>query len=116
PVEMHHKMAATLDRAVADIRAAQHAARAANDPSAPRSPMIVLGSPKGGTGPKEVNGHKVEGSWRAHQVPLADVRENPASLAALERWMRSYQPEELFDPSGSTGPPVDALFPPGLRR
>jgi xylulose-5-phosphate/fructose-6-phosphate phosphoketolase len=116
PVEMHRKMAATLDRAVADIRAAQRAARAANDPARPRWPMIVLRSPKGWTGPKEVNGHKVEGSWRAHQVPLPDVRENPASLAALERWMRSYQPEELFDAGGSPVPELTALAPRGRRR
>jgi xylulose-5-phosphate/fructose-6-phosphate phosphoketolase len=116
PIEMHHKMAATLDRAVGDIRAAQRTARAANDASRPRWPMIVLRSPKGWTGPKEVNGHKVEGSWRAHQVPLADVRQNPAQLAALEQWMRSYKPEELFDASGSLMPELKALAPRGTRR
>jgi xylulose-5-phosphate/fructose-6-phosphate phosphoketolase len=116
PIEMHQRMAGTLDRAVAEIRAAQTAARAANHPSRPRWPMIVLRSPKGWTGPKEVNGHKVEGSWRAHQVPLADVRENPANLAALERWMRSYKPEELFDASGSPMPELKALAPRGSRR
>jgi xylulose-5-phosphate/fructose-6-phosphate phosphoketolase len=116
PVEMHHKMAATLDQAIADIRAIQHHARAANDPSRPRWPMIVLRSPKGWTGPAEVNGHKVEGSWRAHQVPLADVRENPASLAALEHWMRSYQPDELFDAAGSPVETLRALPPRGRRR
>jgi xylulose-5-phosphate/fructose-6-phosphate phosphoketolase len=116
PVEMHHKMAATLDRAVGDIRAAQHASRTTGDPSRPRWPMIVLRSPKGWTGPKEVNGHKVEGSWRAHQVPLADVRENPASLAALERWMRSYRPDELFDAAGAPVAALRALAPRGRRR
>ena len=63
--------------------------------------MIVLRTPKGWTGPKEVNGHKVEGSWRAHQVPFSDVRDNPANLKLLEDWMRSYRPEELFDANGT---------------
>jgi xylulose-5-phosphate/fructose-6-phosphate phosphoketolase len=116
PVEMHRKMAAALDRAVADIRREQRAARVANEPSRPRWPMIVLRSPKGWTGPKEVDGHKVEGSWRAHQVPLADVRHNPANLRALERWMRSYQPEQLFDASGAPMPELQALAPRGPRR
>ena len=116
PAEMHQKMAATLDKAVGDIRAIQTHARASNDPSRPRWPMIVLRSPKGWTGPKEVKGHKVEGSWRAHQVPLADVRENPASLEMLEQWMRSYKPEELFDANGTLVPELRALAPRGKRR
>ena len=78
--------------------------------------MIVLRSPKGWTGPKEVNGHRVEGSWRAHQVPLADMRQNPANLTALERWMRSYKPEDLFDASGAPRPELTALAPRGSRR
>jgi xylulose-5-phosphate/fructose-6-phosphate phosphoketolase len=116
PTEMHQQMAATLDRAVSDIRTAQKTARAGNDPSRPRWPMIVLRSPKGWTGPKEVKGHKVEGSWRSHQVPLADVRENKSSLAALEQWMRSYKPEELFDANGALLPELKALAPRGNRR
>ena len=78
--------------------------------------MIVLRSPKGWTGPKEINGHKVEGSWRSHQVPLSDVRENPASLKLLEDWMRSYKPEELFDDNGTFSPKLRALAPVGTRR
>ena len=116
PIEMHQKMAGTLDHAVGEIRAAQKAARAANEPSRPRWPMIVLRSPKGWTGPKEVNGHRVEGSWRAHQVPLADMRQNPANLTALEQWMRSYKPEDLFDASGAPIPELTALAPRGSRR
>ena len=98
PAAMHQKMAATLEQAIGEIRA--HAARrraTSNTPVRPRWPMIVLRSPKGWTGPKEINGHKVEGSWRSHQVPFADVRDNPANLKLLEDWMRSYKPEELFD-------------------
>ena len=78
--------------------------------------MIVLRTPKGWTGPKEVNHHKVEGSWRAHQVPFADVRENPAGLKLLEDWMRSYKPEELFDTNGTLKPELKALAPTGPRR
>ena len=78
--------------------------------------MIVLRSPKGWTGPKEVDGHKVEGFWRAHQVPLAGVRENPSHLKLLEDWMRSYRPEELFDESGRLIPELKALSPSGTRR
>ena len=78
--------------------------------------MIVLRSPKGWTGPKEVDGHKVEGFWRAHQVPLAGVRENPEHLKLLETWMRSYKPEELFDESGRLKPELKELAPTGARR
>ena len=78
--------------------------------------MIVLRSPKGWTGPKEIKGHKVEGFWRAHQVPFADVRDNPANLKLLEDWMRSYRPEELFDASGRLMPELKALAPKGTRR
>src|SRR5690242_3056072 len=89
PNEMHQKMAATLDAIVAEIRAIQKQARGSGKAERPRWPMIVLRTPKGWTGPKEIDGHKVEGSWRAHQVPIADVREHPASLQLVERWMRS---------------------------
>ena len=78
--------------------------------------MIVLRSPKGWTGPKEVDGHKVEGFWRAHQVPLAGMHENPAHLKQLEDWLRSYKPEELFDDSGRLIPELKALAPKGARR
>ena len=110
---MHQKMAATLEQAIGEIRAQQKAARASNTPVRPRWPMIVLRSPKGWTGPKEIKGHKVEGSWRSHQVPFSDVRDNPANLKLLEDWMRSYKPEELFDAGGRLVPELRALAPPG---
>jgi xylulose-5-phosphate/fructose-6-phosphate phosphoketolase len=116
PAEMHQKMAATLEAAIDQIRALQKAARASKRAERPRWPMIVLRSPKGWTGPKEINGHKVEGSWRSHQVPFADVRENPANLRLLESWMRSYKPEQLFDAGGTFVPELRALAPAGPRR
>ena len=116
PSSMHQKMAATLDQAVGQIRAAQKAARDSNNPTRPRWPMIVLRSPKGWTGPKEIKGHKVEGSWRSHQVPFSDVRNDPAGLKLLEEWMRSYKPEELFDADGTLVPQLKALAPKGNRR
>jgi len=116
PVVMHQTMAATLDEAIGEIRALQKTARQSNDPARPRWPMIVLRSPKGWTGPKEINGHKVEGFWRAHQVPFSNVRDNPANLKLLEDWMRSYQPEELFDSTGRLKSELKALAPKGVRR
>ncbi len=116
PAEMHQKMAAALDQAIDVIRGEQQAARAARHAARLRWPMIVLRSPKGWTGPKEINGHKVEGSWRAHQVPFADVRDKPANLALLEQWLRSYKPEELFDAQGTLVPELRALAPRGARR
>ena len=116
PATMHQKMAATLEACVLEIRRIQKEARASGTPGLPRWPMIVLRSPKGWTGPKEVDGHKVEGYWRAHQVPLAGVRENPAHLAQLEAWLRSYRPEELFDATGHLVPELKELAPTGARR
>jgi xylulose-5-phosphate/fructose-6-phosphate phosphoketolase len=116
PAAMHQKMAATLEEAIADIRAAQKAARESKTPFRPRWPMIVLRSPKGWTGPAEINGHKVEGSWRSHQVPFSDVRGNPPNLKLLEDWLRSYKPEELFDARGSFRLELRALAPQGTRR
>jgi xylulose-5-phosphate/fructose-6-phosphate phosphoketolase len=116
PAEMHQKMAATLDEAVAKIRSIQLEARAANNIERPRWPMIVLRSPKGWTGPKEVKGHKAEGSWRSHQVPFSDVRENPESLKLLETWLKSYKPEELFDANGRLVAELRELAPRGARR
>jgi xylulose-5-phosphate/fructose-6-phosphate phosphoketolase len=113
---MHERMAAVLEEAVMKIRAFQKAAREAGALERPRWPMIVLRSPKGWTGPKEVKGHKVEGSWRAHQVPVSDVRENPASLAILEEWLKSYEPDKLFDDAGALVPELQALAPEGNRR
>jgi xylulose-5-phosphate/fructose-6-phosphate phosphoketolase len=116
PSKMHQKMAATLDTVIAEIRGIQKRARDAGNAERPRWPMIVLRTPKGWTGPKEINGHKVEGSWRSHQVPFSDVRTNPAHLQLLENWMRSYGPEELFDASGRLRPELRALAPQGHRR
>lgn len=116
PLEMHQKMAATLEKCVVDIRRIQAEARATRDSKRARWPMIVLRSPKGWTGPKEVDGHKVEGFWRSHQVPLAGVRENEAHLKILEDWLRSYHPDELFDQDGRLIPELKALAPTGSRR
>jgi xylulose-5-phosphate/fructose-6-phosphate phosphoketolase len=116
PMSMHQKMAATLETCVLEIRRIQQEARANGRATRARWPMIVLRSPKGWTGPKEVDGHKVEGSWRAHQVPLVGVHENPAHLRQLEAWLRSYRPEELFDEKGQLVPELKALPPKGARR
>ena len=116
PAVMHQRMAATLEEAVAEIRAHQKAARESGATDRPRWPVIVLRSPKGWTGPQEIKGHKVEGSWRSHQVPFADVRNNPANLKLLEDWMRSYKPGELFDAGGRLVPELRALSPRGGRR
>jgi len=116
PAVMHQQMAAVLEECVLEIRSVQEAARASGTPSRPRWPMIVLRTPKGWTGPKEVDGHKVEGSWRAHQVPLAGVHESPAHLKQLEEWLRSYRPEELFDASGRLVAELRELAPRGRRR
>jgi xylulose-5-phosphate/fructose-6-phosphate phosphoketolase len=116
PAEMHQTMAATLEDCVLEIRRVQSEARASGQPKRARWPMIVLRSPKGWTGPKEVDGHKVENFWRAHQVPLAGVRENPAHLKLLEAWLRSYKPEERFDENGRLIPELKELAPKGTRR
>jgi xylulose-5-phosphate/fructose-6-phosphate phosphoketolase len=116
PGVMHQKMAATLEAAIDAIRSMQNGARKSGDPFRPRWPMIVLRSPKGWTGPKEIDGHKLEGFWRSHQVPFGEVRENPKHLKMLEDWMRSYKPEELFDATGRLVPELKALAPKGTRR
>ncbi|MGB7816312.1 MAG: phosphoketolase family protein [Methylotenera sp.] len=116
PATMHQTMAATLEACVAVIKSIQETARASGKPTRPRWPMIVLRSPKGWTGPKEVDGHKVEGFWRAHQVPLGKVKENPEHLKQLEAWLRSYKPEELFSENGQLRPELKALSPKGNRR
>jgi phosphoketolase len=116
PQEMHQLMAATLDRALAEIRGIQSEARTAGFKCRPRWPAIVLKTPKGWTGPKVVDGVPVEGTFRAHQVPLAEVRTNPAHLRLLEEWLRSYRAEELFDESGRLRPELADLAPKGTRR
>src|SRR6202161_4719729 len=116
PSEMHQKMASTLEECILEIRSIQQRARETGDVTRPRWPMIVLRSPKGWTGPKQVDGHKVEGSWRAHQVPIADPATNKKDLTLVEEWMRSYKPEELFDANGTLIPELQELAPSGMRR
>ena len=116
PEVMHQKMAATMEDCVLEIRRIQQEARVSGEATRARWPMIVLRSPKGWTGPKEVDGHKVEGFWRAHQVPLASIHENPAHLKQLEDWLHSYKPKELFDETGKLLPELKALAPKGSRR
>lgn len=116
PALMHQQMAVAVDQCIDAIRAIQHRARSGDSWERPRWPMIVLRSPKGWTGPKTVTGHQVEGSWRSHQVPLADVHTNPANLEHLEQWLRSYKPEELFDDKGRLIGPLRKLAPEGNQR
>ena len=116
PKLMHQQMAATLDTVIAQIKQIQKTARDGNNATRPKWPMIVLRSPKGWTGPKEVDGCKVEGTFRAHQVPLSEPANNPAHLKQLESWMKSYRPEELFDEKGTLKPELAALAPAGLKR
>jgi xylulose-5-phosphate/fructose-6-phosphate phosphoketolase len=116
PDTMHQAMAATVEHCVHEIREIRKRERATGTASRPRWPMIVLRSPKGWSAPKEFAGHKLEGSWRAHQVPLPDVKKNPESLRLLENWMRSLNPDRLFDSSGRLVPELKALAPTGARR
>jgi xylulose-5-phosphate/fructose-6-phosphate phosphoketolase len=119
PEPMHEKMAAAVDAVTGKIKSIQRAARASNAPSTmtyPHWPMIILRTPKGWTGPKEVDGKKVEDYWRSHQVPLAQIRSNPQHLKMLEEWMKSYKPDELFDSQGRLVPELAALAPKGKRR
>jgi xylulose-5-phosphate/fructose-6-phosphate phosphoketolase len=116
PMAMHQKMAATLDKVFAEIKEIQSEARKGGFSGRPLWPMIVLRSPKGWTGPKMVDGKPVEGTFRAHQVPLAEVRRNPKHLQMLEEWMKSYRPEELFDEKGAFRPGLEELAPKGKRR
>jgi xylulose-5-phosphate/fructose-6-phosphate phosphoketolase len=116
PEMMHQLMAATMDAVVMEIRAIQKKARATGDKSRPVWPMIILRTPKGWTGPKVVDGKKVEGSWRSHQVPLSELESRPDHLKSLEEWMKSYRPEELFDANGTLIPELAALAPTGARR
>jgi xylulose-5-phosphate/fructose-6-phosphate phosphoketolase len=117
PMEMHARLAATLDTCYARIRAIQEQARRRAAPGGrPRWPVIVLRTPKGWTGPKVVDGQQVEGTFRAHQVPLARVKDDPEQLRRLESWMKSYRPEELFDAEGRLVAALAALAPKGDRR
>jgi xylulose-5-phosphate/fructose-6-phosphate phosphoketolase len=116
PVKMHRQFATALDQVLDEIAAIQRRARRRGSAKRPTWPMIILRSPKGWTGPKEVDGKPVEGTWRAHQVPIADVREEPAHLALLEAWMSSYRPAELFSEDGHLIPELADFPPKGDRR
>lgn len=112
----HRKMATTLEHCINEIRDIQQRARSSGNATRPQWPMIILRSPKGWTGPKEVDGRKVEGFWRSHQVPMSNVIGNPHHIKILEDWMRSYQVEELFDENGTLIPELQELAPTGVRR
>jgi xylulose-5-phosphate/fructose-6-phosphate phosphoketolase len=116
PASMHQAMAATLEDCVLQIRRFQEQARRTGKAFRPRWPMIILRSPKGWTAPREVDGHYLEGFWRAHQIPLGDIATDPKHLRLLETWMRQYKPEELFDEQGCLVPELKALAPKGSRR
>ncbi|MEH2173063.1 phosphoketolase family protein [Nostoc sp.] len=116
PADVHQQMAATLDIAIAEIQSIQREARVHGFTKRPQWPMIVLKTPKGWTGPKEVDGKKTEGYWRSHQVPLSNIAKQPEHLKLLEDWMKSYKPEELFDANGTLIPELAELAPKGHRR
>jgi xylulose-5-phosphate/fructose-6-phosphate phosphoketolase len=116
PLVMHQQMALALDQIIGEIKLIQDNARERGRLERPRWPMLILRSPKGWTGPQEVDGKKVENYWRSHQVPFADLAERPEHLAVLERWMKSYRPEELFDEHGALMPDLARLAPRGERR
>ena len=116
PEPMHQLMAATLDSIIADIQRIQAEARQNGFTQRPRWPMIVLRTPKGWTCPKEIDGRRTEGYWRAHQVPMGEMHENPAHIKILEDWMKSYRPEELFDAQGTFKSELATLAPQGERR
>jgi xylulose-5-phosphate/fructose-6-phosphate phosphoketolase len=113
---MHQAAAATLEHCIEEIRSIQEEARRTGQTKRPRWPMIILRTPKGWTAPAEIDHHKIEGSWRAHQVPIADVAQNPAHLQILEQWLHSYKPEELFDEAGRVIPELKELAPKGNQR
>ena len=116
PDSMHQAMAATVEHCVQEIRQYQQNAREKSIATRPRWPMIVLRSPKGWTAPREVEGHFLEGFWRAHQVPLTNVKKDPVQLRILEDWMHSQEPEKLFDPNGGFNADIRELAPTGTRR
>ena len=116
PTDVHRQMASVMETCIQQIREVQQNQRASGLAERPRWPMIVLRTPKGWTGPKEVDGNRVEGFWRAHQVPMGGMQENPEHLQSLVDWMQSYQPDQLFDENGSLIPELKALAPSGNRR
>jgi xylulose-5-phosphate/fructose-6-phosphate phosphoketolase len=116
PEAMHQRMAATLDTVIAEVHAIQHEARRNGVAKRPRWPMLILRTPKGWTCPKDIDGLKLEGYWRSHQVPIADMATKPGHLKLLEEWMKSYKPEQLFDAHGKLIPQLAELAPQGTRR
>jgi len=116
PETMHQLMAGTIDAIIEEIQSIKNAARRLDQSRRPLWPMIVLRTPKGWTGPKEVDGKKTEGHWRSHQVPMGEMHENPEHVKLLENWMKSYRPAELFDSSGRLKPELAELAPLGIRR
>src|SRR5262249_38736250 len=116
PAEMQEKMARPLERCVWEIKMAQRDARQNGVKDRPRWPMIVLRSPKGWTCPKEIDGKRCEDYWRSHQVPMGEMHENPEHVKILERWMKSYRPEDLFDADGKLRSQIASLAPKGERR
>jgi xylulose-5-phosphate/fructose-6-phosphate phosphoketolase len=116
PEQTHQQMAAALESCMGEIRSIQSGARSSGLPVRPRWPMVILRTPKGWTGPREVDGHHVENFWRAHQVPVVDVQSNPKHLKIVEDWMKSYKPEELFDESGAPVPELRSVAPLGAKR
>ncbi|OUS15335.1 phosphoketolase [Gammaproteobacteria bacterium 50_400_T64] len=116
PLSVHQAMAATLDKIMDDIQGIQKQARSGGSFERPRWPMIILRTPKGWTCPKELDGLQLEGTWRSHQVPFAQLAEKPAHIQVLEQWMKSYEPEKLFDDEGTFRPEIAALAPEGDLR
>lgn len=116
PENIHRQMAETMDTVMEEIKEIQRNARSRNDPTRPRWPMIILETPKGWTGPKEIDGKQIEGTWRSHQVPFSDFRVHPERVKDLEVWMKSYRPEELFDEHGTLRKDLQELAPKGNRR
>ena len=116
PAVVHQQMAATMDAVIEEIHDIQRAARDGGKTERPSWPMIVLKTPKGWTGPKVIDGKQIEGTWRSHQVPMAEVRTSPENLRILETWLRSYRPDELFDEDGALMPELAALPPQSYRR
>jgi len=116
PEPMHQMMAQTLDMVIEEIKGHQEEAKSTGHVTRPRWPMIVLRSPKGWTGPKEIDGVPIEGTWRSHQVPLTDFEDKPQRVRQLEEWMKSYEPQELFDDNGTLLPELRELAPQGDRR
>ncbi|WP_033385029.1 phosphoketolase [Sporichthya polymorpha] len=116
PATVHRELALTLETVCDEIAEIQRRARTGGDRTRPKWPMIILRTPKGWTGPGEVDGRRVEGTWRSHQVPLAETRSDEGHRALLEQWLRSYRPEELFDETGALRPELRAVAPTGTRR